>query len=221
MTIALTILSLAIAAYRIRKGLFTRVEWFVLALWLGHFALEEAQLFVKFHHFRYDPRYFRPVSFLSWIWLAWGLSNWWTKVRWFALSALAAALVFDATMIVKPNLPFGRRGAYVRACDWAVERIRADWKGPVRDATNEFSLAEYHSPYRPIVMAHVARLPYLLNGRYPFLDTFRSDNPPDYWTIDVRRDDPPPASLYELMDSYQTGKFKFNLYRCRKGPAGR
>ena len=67
MTTILTVLSLAVAAYRIKKGLFTRLEWFLLCLWLGHFALEEAQLLVKFHHFRYDPRYFRPASFLSWI----------------------------------------------------------------------------------------------------------------------------------------------------------
>ena len=82
MTTILTVLSLAVAAYRIKKGLFTRLEWFLLCLWFGHFALEEAQLLVKFHHFRYDPRYFRPASFLSWIWLAWGLSHWWSKVKW-------------------------------------------------------------------------------------------------------------------------------------------
>lgn len=220
MTTALTILSLAVAAYRIKKGLFTRLEWFLLLFWLGHFALEEAQLIVKFHHFRYDPRYFRPALFLSWIWLAWGVSTYWSKVKWYALSALAAICIFDAVLVVKPNLPFGRRGAYVRACDWAVEKIRADWKGPSRDPDIGFSLGEYHTPYRPVVMAHVARVPYLLNGRQALLTDFGKEDFPDYWIIDVRRDDPPRAG-FELMDTYRQGKFAFELYRRRrKGAAG-
>ena len=221
MTIALTVLSLVVAAYRIRKGLFTRMEWFLLCLWLGQFALEGAQLLVKFHHFRYDPRYFRPASFLSWIWLAWGVSAWWGKVKWYALSALAVGCIYDAVMVIKPNLPFGRRGAYVRACDWAVERIRADWKGPDRDQAPVFSLREYHTPYRPVVQAHVARVPYLLNGRQALLTDFGKTDYPDYWIIDVKRDYPPPKDGFELLDTYRRGKFTFELYRCRKGPAGR
>ena len=213
MTIALTVLSLAVAAYRIKKGLFTRLECFLLCLWLGHFALEEAQLLVKFHHFRYDPRYFRPASFLSWIWLAWGVSAWWPKIKWYVLSALAAGCVYDAVMVIKPNLPFGRRGAYVRACDWAVGRIRADWKGPNRDQDPVFSLKEYHTPYRPVVQAHVARVPYLLNGRQALLTDFGKADYPDYWIIDVKRDDPPPKSGFDLLDTYRRGKFKFELYR--------
>ena len=213
MTIALTVLSLVVAAYRIRKGLFTRLEWFLLCLWLGHFAMEEAQLFVKFHHFRYDPRYFRPASFLSWIWLAWGVSAWWGKVKWYALSALAVGCIYDAVMVIKPNLPFGRRGAYVRACDWAVERIRADWKGPDRDQAPVFSLGEYHTPYRPVVQAHVARVPYLLGGRQALLTDFGKTDCPDYWIIDVKRDIPPPKAGFDLLDTYRRGKFTFELYR--------
>lgn len=215
MTTALTILSLAVAAYRIKKGLFTRLEWFLLLFWLGHFALEEAQLIVKFHHFRYDPRYFRPASFLSWIWLAWGLSTYWSKVKWYALSALAAICIFDAVLVIKPKLPFGRRGAYVRACDWAVEKIRADWKGPSRDPDIGFSLGEYHTPYRPVVMAHVARVPYLLNGRQALLTDFGKVDHPDYWIIDTRRDDPPQAG-FELVDTFRQGKFTFELFRRKR-----
>lgn len=221
MTTVLTVLSLAVAAYRIKKGLFTCLEWFLLLFWLGHFALEEAQLIVKFHHFRYDPRYFRPASFLSWIWLACGLSTYWSKVKWYALSALAAICIFDAVLVIKPNLPFGRRGAYVRACDWAVGKIRADWKGPARDPDIGFSLGEYHTPYRPVVMAYVARVPYLLNGRQALLTDFGKVDFPDYWIIDVRRDDPPRAG-FELMDTYRQGKFAFELYRRqRKGAVAR
>lgn len=218
MTTALTLLSLAVAAYRIRKGLFTRVEWLLLALWLGHFALEEAQLLVKFHHFRYDPRYFRPASFLSWIYLCWGVAAVWHR-RWLrrlALALVAAAGVYDLVMVFKPVLPFGRRSAYVRACDWAVDRIREDWSGPVRDPERVFSLSEYHTPYRPVVFAHVARVPYLLGGRQALLTDFGAEDLPDYWVIDSRRDDPPPpGSGFELLDAFRTGRFEFELYRRR------
>ena len=225
MTTALTVLSLAVAAYRIRKGLFTRLEWFLLCLWLGHFALEEAQLLVKFHHFRYDPRYFRPVSFLSWGWLAWGLSAWWHKVKWYALAAFAAACAYDAVMVFKPLIPGSRRAAYVQAGDWAARRIREDWKGPARDEKETFALLEYHPPFRPIVHAHIARVPYLLGGRYSFMEHFGAADNPDYWVIDTKRDTRwwlpemkrispfPWLPDYELIDKARFGKRDFEIWR--------
>ena len=231
MTIFLTALSLLVAAYRIRKGLFTRVEWFLLCLWAGHFALEEAQLLVKFHFFRYDPRYFRPVSFLSWIWLAWWLSTYWHKVKRYALAALAAACIYDAVMVLKPLIPGSRRHAYVQAGDWAIEFIRNDWQGPAHDATNVFSLAEYHTPNRPIVHAHIARVPYFLNGRYSFMEHFGKVDAPDYWVIDTRRDNRwwsaelrpyspyPWLPDYELVAERRFGKRDFEIWRRCGGPS--
>lgn len=225
MTTILTVLSLAVAAYRIKKGLFTRLEWFLLCLWFGHFALEEAQLLVKFHHFRYDPRYFRPASFLSWIWLAWGLSHWWSKVKWYALGLFAAACIYDAVMVFKPLIPGSRRSAYVQAGDWAIGRIRADWKGPSRDEEDVFALKEYHVPYRPIVHAHIARVPYFLHGRYSFMEHFGKIDTPDYWVIDTRRDvrfwlpevrkfTPYPwLPDYELIDRSSFGGREFEIWR--------
>lgn len=225
MTTVLTVLSLAVAAYRIKKGLFTKLEWFLLLLWAGHFALEEAQLIVKFHHFRYDPRYFRPVGCISWVWLAWGLSNWWHKVKWYALGLFAAACLYDAVMVFKPLIPGSRRHAYVQACDWAVDIIRRDWKGPRQDAQDVFSLREYHVPYRPIVHAHVARVPYLLGGRYSFMEHFNRVDTPDYYVVDVKRDhrlwlpEERPFSPYPWLPDYtrvdtaRFGKRTFEIWR--------
>ena len=213
MTALFTVLGLLAAGYRIRKGLFTKAEWLVLCIWLGHFALEELQLIANLHHWRYDPRYFRPADFLTWGWAAWGAVNWWRRAKWPLVALLVATCVFDAVLVIKPMLPFGRRGAYVRACDWAVERIRADWRGPARDATNVWSLAEYHLPNRPVVEAHVARVPYLLNGRPALLTDFGAIDWPDYWIIDTRRDDPPPQGRFDLVDTYRRGRYTFELYR--------
>ena len=212
MTTLFTVIGLIVAGYRIRKGLFTKVEWLILCVWLGHFAFEELQLITKFHHWRYDPRYFRPADFLTWGWAAWGMSRWWRRTKWLAVALLVGTCVFDLVLVVKPKLPFGRRGAYVRACDWAVERIRADWKGPARDTEPVFSLEEYHTPYRPAVFAHVARVPYLLNGRQALLTDFGETDYPDYWIIDTRRDDPPPPD-FDRIDTFRQGKFAFELYR--------
>lgn len=213
MTTLFTILGLVVAAYRIRKGLFTKIEWLILCIWIGHFTFEELQLIWKFHHWRYDPRYFRPADFLTWGWTAWGASNWWCRAKWPMIALLTGTCIFDAVLVIKPMLPFGRRGAYVRACDWAVERIRSDWKGPSRDGTNVWSLAEYHTPYRPVVQAHVARVPHLLNGRQALLTDFGAIDLPDYWIIDVQRDIPPPRNLFDLIGTYRRGKFSFELYR--------
>lgn len=219
MTTLFTVLGLLVAGYRIRKGLFTKVEWLILGIWLGHFALEEFQLIAKFHHWRYDPRYFRPADFLTWGWAAWGATNWWHRAKWPLVALLAGTCVFDAVLVIKPNLPVGRRGAYVRACDWAVARIRADWRGPTRDETNVWSLVEYHTPYRPVVEAHVARVPYLLGGRHSLLEDFGMDvDLPDYWIVETSRDDPPPPS-HEHVDTYQDGKYTFELYRLRQKAA--
>ena len=213
MTTLFTVLGLAVAVYRIRKGLFTKLEWLILCVWFGHFAFEELQLAFDLRRFRYDPRYFRPADFLTWGWVAWGASNWWCRAKWPMIALLTGTCIFDAVMVIKPMLPFGRRGAYVRACDWAADRIRADWNGPDRDQDPVFSLEEYHTPYRPVVQAHVARVPYLLNGRQALLTDFGAADMPDYWIIDVQRDIPPPRNLFDLIGTYRRGKFTFELYR--------
>lgn len=212
MTTVLTLIGLVIAAYRIRKGLFTRLEWFVLIGWLVHFGLEEIQMIGEWHRFKYDPRYFRPVDFVTWGWAAWGLGKWWSCVKWLALFGLIAALVYDGVMLAKPNIPGSSRAGKVAACDWAADRIRADWQGPAETDNNPFDLEEYHVKGRPLVWAHVARVPYLLGGCLGPLPAPGRPNNPDYWIDDIDKEDPPTFG-YVLLDTFKYGRREYRLYR--------
>lgn len=81
-----------------------------------------------------------------------------------ALGAVLMA-VTAAVYLVKAQVPGTRRHQYVSACQWAVEEIRRDYRGPVVDAEILFSDSEYCTRGRPVVEAHIARVPYLLDGR--------------------------------------------------------
>lgn len=215
MTTPFLIISLLIAGYRIKKGLFTRVEWLILLFWCVHFCLEQFQLIAEGCCFKYDARYFRPAEFLLWPWMAWGIAKLWSsKIRFAKPVILLAGIliaVYDGVLVVKARLPIGRRSAYIAACDWAAEKIRADWKGLAVDPENRFSLYEYHIPNRPCVWAHVARLPYEIGGRnFPDVEEFKEA--PDYWIDDLRVSDPPTEG-YVLLDTFKRGKYEFPLYK--------
>lgn len=233
MTAAFTILSLGFAAYRIRKGLFTKPEWLLLAIWAAHFLLESVQLvsFASLSLHRPAPEYFYsarfmcPADFLTWGWLAWGIVR--LKRLWkYALAAGALVVVYDAVLLVKPKLPVGRRGAYVAAANWAAEKIRADWAARGEGATGEyvFDLGEYRTAARPVVDCHTARVAYLVGGRSngiaegdpkhedARLEKLKTLDEADYWIQDLRTDDSPGAD-WELMDTFRRGKYVLPLYR--------
>ena len=125
-------------------------------------------------------------------------------------------------MIMKPHIPGSRRYAYLRAVDWAAEKIRADWKGPAKDEYMGYSNLNYRHPNRPAVRAHTSRLPYVLNGRR---STALADDVPDYIYDEECEIDLAAESLhgakYELMDRLTVGKRTFALYRRRGGEAAR
>jgi len=79
---------------------------------------------------------------------------------------LVALVAHAAGYLAKAHVSGSRRNQYLAACDWAVETIRADYKGPARDAVPFFSPDDYHPPVRPVVEAHSHRVSYLLGGRH-------------------------------------------------------
>jgi len=220
-TTAFTILSLCVAAYRIRRRLFTRAEWILLALWAGHFLFELAVMYGEFMRFRFEARFFRPAEFLTWGWLAWGVVRLWCcgpgwRRMFFAL--LGLVLLYDGIMLTRAKIPAGRRNAYAAACDWAAEKIREDWKGPACDTNFVFTLGEYRTDRRPVVDCHSARVPYLVGGRSNGMDDGVYEqvaelDRPDYWIQDLRTDDPPTGSEWELMGTFRRGKYELPLYR--------
>lgn len=222
MTTAFTILGLAVGAYRFRHRLLTRAEWMLLAIWAGHFLFELVIMYAEHGFFRYEARFFRPTGFLTWFWLAWGVARAWQSggrvLRRGLVLALALLVTYDVVMLTRARIPRSRRNAYAAACDWAAERILADWKGPSCDTNFVFTLGEYRTNRRPVIDCYSARIPYLVGGRSNGMDDDVADlvrelDRPDYWIQDLRRDEPPTGPEWELMDTFTRGKYTFPLYR--------
>lgn len=217
--IAFAVFSLAVAVYRLCRGTFSRQEGAVLGIFVLAVLVIVTQSCFEFGRFRFalpERRYVVQATVLFYGWGVWGILNFPLKaVRRFALPALLVGLlVYHGVMLTKSHLPFGRRAAFVAASLWAVERIRADWRGPSADATNVFSLAQYHRPNRPIVHGHNPRVGYLLGGRDEFLSVFGSVDQPDYW-VTGHLDESFDRGAYDFMEAFVFGKRRFELYRRR------
>lgn len=216
--IALAFLSLAVIAVRIKRRQFSRAEGALLAVVAVNYAVVVGQSLFEGGHFHLnfpEARYTIQSTLLLYPWGIWGVISLFRSGR-LASRCLAAAFagfaILAVVMLVKSKIPGSRRYAYVRACDWAVERIRADWDGPPKDAAFEFYPQEYHSPNRPVVEAHTARVPYLLGGRLTSRNMIGDVDIPDYWFDNVDREDPPTNGYYKV-DAYRCGKYRFELYR--------
>jgi len=132
------------------------------------------------------------------------------------LCVLVAALAVHAVaFIVKAQIPGTRRNQYVAACDWAAGMIRADYKGPRKDAEPCFSIAEYHPLERPVVDAHVHRVAYLLGGRKASLIGCGLVDLPDYIVDEPHRIDRLPWRFaeYETLAERKFGKRDFIIYK--------
>jgi len=130
---------------------------------------------------------------------------------------LAALAVHAAALLVKPHIPGTRRNQYLAACDWAVEKIRADYKGPKRDAEPFFSPYEYHPLERPAVESHTKRVAYLLGGRRASPVWCGAVDIPDYIVEEKSRLNPEwltmIASEYKILSEREFGKRDFIIYR--------
>ena len=218
-------------AYRVKARLFTKAELAVLAVFIVHLAMVELQISICDHSPFPEKRYWVQAGVLLLGWAAWGiarfsamLSSRFRPARYLLPAAVACLAAVEVAMIAKPHVPFSRRYAHLRAVDWAEERIRADWKGPSKDSGIEFIVSEYRQPNRPIVRAHTARLPYVLDGRNDSVSMAFEDDTPDYICDEEGKVDVVSESLhgarYELMDKARFGRRTFALYRrVREGPA--
>lgn len=217
--IAFAVFSIAVAIYRIFRGQFSRQEGVVLGIFVLSILVITVQSCAEYGRFQLalpERRYVIQSTVLLYGWGVWGVLHLPLKAaRRLILPIILVGLVaYHATMLVKSHLPFGRRAAFVAASDWAVERIRADYHGPTADATNVFSLAEYHRPNRPIVHGHNPRIGYLLGGRDESLSIFGAVDQPDFW-VTGHLDDEFDRGAYEFVDAFVFGKRRFELYRRR------
>lgn len=217
--IAFAVFSIAVVVYRLIRGLFTRQEGVVLGIFVLAILVITAQSCLEYGQLRFDlpeRRYVIQLTVLLYGWGVWGVLHLPLRAaRRFVLPVVLMGLVaYHGIMLVKSHLPFGRRAAFVAASNWAVERIRADYHGPTADATNVFSLAEYHRPNRPVVHGHNPRIGYLLGGRDESLSIFGAADQPDYW-VTGHLDDEFDREAYEFVDAYVFGKRRFELYRRR------
>ena len=229
MIVAIVIALLAIA-YRVRMRLFTKMEFAVLSIFVANWVVIELQIVICDHRMFPEMRYWVQAGVLLMGWTAWGLyrlssalASKFRPARYVLPAAVACLAAVEIVMIMKPHIPGSRRYAYLRAVDWAAERIRADWKGPAMDECMEYTNVNYRHPNRPVVRAHTSRLPYVLNGRR---STALADDVPDYICDEECEIDLAAESLhgarYELMDRLTVGKRTFALYRrCDGGGSAR
>ncbi len=229
--IAVIAIAAVAIAYRVKARLFTKAEFAVLSIFIVHLVMVELQISICDHSPFPEKRYWVQAGVLLSGWAVWGLvrfsaalSSRFRPARYLLPAAVVCLAAVEVAMIAKPHVPFSRRYAHLRAVDWAEEMIRADWKGPSKDKGIEFITAEYRQPNRPIVRAHTARLPYVLNGRNDSVSQAFEDDTPDYICDEEGKIDLLSESLhgakYELMEKAKFGRRTFALYRrVRKGPA--
>ena len=164
---------------------------------------------------------------LLFAWASWGLCRLTGSlehrvpaVRFVLPTLVVVFLALDVVAMFKPLIPVGRRHVHVKAGNWAVEAIRADWKGPKEDAQVAFSVADYHPSDRPIVEtpANMRRVGYLVGGRYPRVEVIGEEDAPDYVLAENHQSKTPLTGAYELMSERSFGKRHFSLYRRKQTP---
>ena len=221
--IVLMLIAVAAVAWRIATKRFTAAEWILLAIAaLNHVVLTGQIMFESGSFVMGCPerRYWIQSGVLFLGWAAWGLSEAsrlvaqkWSPAKFLLPVAVAVLAAIDVAMLVKPHVPGSRRNAYLRACDWAAEKIRADYRGLAKDAAWVYSDLEYHAENRPVVLAHTGLLAYRLDGRQASLRVFGSIDLPDYVFDEDKNVQLPKGARYELMDRVTFGKRSFSLYR--------
>ena len=221
--IVLLVIAVAAIAWRIATKRFTAAEGIVLAIAVLNYLVLAGQMLGCYGFKNYDPpemRYWIQSGILFFGWAAWGLlevsrfvAQKWRPAKFLLPLVVAVLAAIDVAMLVKPHVPSSRRNAYLRACDWAEEKIRADYKGPAKDAAWVYGDQEYHDEKRPALVAHTGLLAYRLNGRHASPGKFGAIDLPDYVFDEDKKIRLPAGASYELMDRVSFGKRSFSLYR--------
>ncbi len=221
--IVLLIIAVAAIVWRIATKRFTAAEWIVLAIAVLNYAVLAGQMLGCYGFRNYDPpeqRYWIQSGVLFLGWAAWGIlevsrlaAQKWRPAKFLLPIVVVALMAIDIAMLVKPHVPGSRRNAYLRACDWAEEKIRADYQGPAKDTERVYGNQEYHEEKRPAIIAHTGLLAYRLNGRHASPGNFGAIDLPDYVFDEDKKIHLPKDARYELMDRVSFGKRSFSLYR--------
>lgn len=221
--IVLLVIAVAAIAWRIATKRFTAAEWIVLAIAALNYAVLAGQMLGCYGFKNYDPpemRYWIQSGILFFGWAAWGLlevsrfvAQKWRPAKFLLPLVVAVLVAIDVAMLMKPHVLGSRRNAYLRACDWAEEKIRADYKGPAKDAAWVYGDQEYHDEKRPALVAHTGLLAYRLNGRHASPGKFGAIDLPDYVFDEDKKIHLPTGATYELVDRVSFGTRSFSLYR--------
>ena len=226
---ALICLAAVAFVYRVATRQLRREEAALFVVAIASFLMVWAQIWVADGRPFPERRYWLQGFILLFAWASWGLCRLTGSlehrvpaVRFVLPMLVVVLLALDVVAMFKPLIPVGRRHVHVKAGNWAVEAIQADWKGPKDDARVAFSTAEYHSTARPIVEtpANMRRVGYLVGGRYPRVEVFGEEDAPDYVLAENHQSKTPLTGDYELMAERSFGKRHFALYR-RKTKHGR
>ena len=221
--IVLMLIAAAAVAWRIKTKRFTAPEGVLLSVGILTYLVLAGQILVCWGLKKFEPpemRYWIQAGVLWLGWTAWGLSEAsralarkWCPAKFLLPLVVAVLVAIDVAMLVKPHVPGSRRNAYLRACDWAEEKIRADYRGPAKDAEWVYGNVEYHDVKRPAITAHTDLLSYRLNGRHANPKKFGAMDLPDYVFDEDKKIKLPKGARYELMDRVSFGKRSFSLYR--------
>lgn len=219
--IVFSLFAVLVVFYRWRHRLLTRGEVLLIAVWVGHDLLVEAQLFAELGRIKVDWRYLDPANAILWLEAAWGLAKLWSFARGRLVIAvtLAGFALTNGAMVVKHLFPVGRRARVVAVCRKAAWQIREDWKGPARDERSTYFSREYHPVERPVVQGPQSfksaqrLLGTLSRGRSAKQGNFHETDQPDYWLLD--ESEPRPESAMELA-TLSHGSHRYILYRRLK-----
>ena len=220
--IVLVCLGLAAFAYRLATHRLRREELALFVVVVASFLMVWAQIWVADGRPFPERRYWLQSFILLFAWAAWGLCRLTDSlarrvpaVRFVLPVMVVVLLALDVVALFKPLIPVGRRHVHVKASNWAAEVIRADWKGPARDAKVKFSVKDYHPADRPIVEtpANLRRTMYLVGGRHPRTEVFGKSDAPDYVLDENGQSPMPTPDAYERIAERSFGKRHFSLYR--------
>lgn len=222
------VVAYAVVTLRIWTMTFSGKEWFILFVFLGHHALQVAQLWIGdgvLNDLVYRIRYFYPLAPLLWLWTAYGVWRLW-RCPGRGRLAVRAALVCVGVALFAYEIPVrtaqqvlrGARSESRQAGEAFAPIIRADYKGPATFPDFRPTPHEYHVNRRPLLG------PYWDNSAWPLRTQSLAPNAipghplPDYY---IAEEPPPPelAPRYTLLATKRLRKRTFHLYRLNPGPA--
>lgn len=218
MSLTIVVLSLIVFAFRVKKGIVKREEKILWALWFAHLLIVLPLTIFTREDGTFDSRYLKPIDCLVWGATVWAISSFRYGKR-ILVVMLGVLVVYNAVMFTKHLVPDSRRHANLVACQWAMRRIQADWRGQSEEdaaAKKFFTIREYTSGGNPSISPISKRMNYFLGARNAN-PAFRTFGIPDYIVEEDKRLKFKPWDKrdYILLDELQIKKRHYTLYKRR------